>query len=283
MPGAGSRRDNFSVKTRRQIEKKSGYHCSNPACRRKLIGPSEDFEKVVYMGTVSHIRAASPGGPRYDPGMTPEERAGEENGLLLCRYCAALVDADELSYPADLLRLWKRQAYQFALDMLSAPAGQAEDPLCWSVVRELVRLCLCSYQTQGRVSKSARFRSYAGILYQLFFESLPPRTDYDEQMELWIQAVDKIASDALEDVPVRRARYDRSFPRRYRYLLEELKTYAFDAGASEGAPWRARGAACCRRPFETRRTAPSDPGRKTRSTGIGRAPGRAGSAGGRSL
>lgn len=231
MPGSENRRDNFSVKTRRQIEKKSGYHCSNPACRRKLIGPSEDFEKVVYMGTVSHIRAASPGGPRYDPGMTPEERAGEENGLLLCRYCAALIDVDEISYPADLLHLWKRQAYQFALDMLSAPAGQAGDPLCWSVVRELVRLCLCSCQTQGQVSKNARFRSYAGILYQLFFESLPLQTDYDEQLKLWIHAVDKIISDVLESASVRCAHYDQSFPRRYRYLMEELGTYAFDAGA----------------------------------------------------
>lgn len=231
MPDSGSRRDNFPAKIRHQIEKKSGYRCSNPACRRMLIGPSEDFKKFIYMGEVSHICAASPGGPRYDPAMTSEERAGEENGVLLCKYCAALVDADERSYPAALLRLWKTQAYQFALDLLTAPADNVENSLCWSVVCELVRLCLCTYQTQGHVLKDARFRSYAGILYRLFFEDLPRETDYDKQMQLWTRAIDKIASDVLESVPVRSAHYDRSFPRRYRYLMEELQTYSFDAGS----------------------------------------------------
>ena len=119
MP-ANSRRDEFPIRIRRQIARKSGYRCSNPACRRMLIGPSEDFRKVVFLGIVSHICAAAPGGPRYDPEMTPEERSGEENGLLLCRYCAALVDADDRAYPAHLLRVWKRQACQFALEQLSA-------------------------------------------------------------------------------------------------------------------------------------------------------------------
>ena len=89
------KRDDFSVKVKHLIEKKSAYRCSNPACRRMTIGPSEDFKKIQYLGVVSHICAAAPGGPRYDPAMSPEERAGEENGLLLCRYCAALIDTDE--------------------------------------------------------------------------------------------------------------------------------------------------------------------------------------------
>lgn len=229
MPAPGRKRDDFPAKIRHQIEKKSGYRCSNPACRKMLIGPSEDFKKSIYMGTVSHICAAAPGGPRYDPAMSSEDRAGEENGLLLCRYCAALVDADETSYPVDLLRLWKRQAYQFAMNMLAAPADHTEDTLCWSVVRELVRVCLCAYQTQGRVSEGARFRSYAGTLYQLFFETLPRETNYDKQMQLWLCAIKKITFDALESAAVRSAHHDGSFLHRYRYLMEELQTYSFDA------------------------------------------------------
>ena len=230
MP-ANSRRDEFPIRIRRQIARKSGYRCSNPACRRMLIGPSEDFRKVVFLGIVSHICAAAPGGPRYDPEMTPEERSGEENGLLLCRYCAALVDADDRAYPAHLLRVWKRQACQFALEQLSAPADGAGDSLCWSVVQELVRLCLCSEQTQGRVSGDARFRSYAGILYRLFFEELPREHGYDGQLRLWRDAIEKISADALEPAPFRVSSHNRSFPRRYRYLMEELETYSFDPAA----------------------------------------------------
>ena len=229
MSASGSRRDNFPAKIRHQIEKKSGYRCSNPACRKMLIGPSEDFKEITYLGIVSHICAASPGGPRYDPSMTPEERADEENGLLLCRYCAALVDVDERSYSVDLLRSWKMQAYQSALNMLMAPASPPEDPLCWSVIRNLVHVCLCTYQTQGTVSKDARFRSYAGILYQLFFVALPSETNYDQQVTLWLLAIDKIALDVLESVPFRVSHHDRSFLRRYQYLMEELQTYSFDA------------------------------------------------------
>ena len=224
---AKQNRDNFPAGIRHQIEKKSGYRCSNPACRKMLIGPSRDFQKVVYMGTVAHICAAAPGGPRYDPSMTAEARGGEENGLLLCRYCAALVDTDEVSYPADLLRLWKKQAYQFALDLLEAPADPVQDSLCWSVVRELVRVCLCTYQTQGQIAKDARYRSYAGILYHLFFESLPQESNYDAQNKLWSAAIENIATDALQSTRVRVSHHDRSFPRHYRYFMEELRTYSF--------------------------------------------------------
>jgi len=220
-------RDEFSAKTRHQIERKSAFLCSNPSCRRSVIGPSEDFQKVVYMGVVAHICAAAPNGPRYDPAMSAEERGSEENGLLLCRYCASLVDVDEISYPAELLRLWKRQAYQQALERLSTPGDNGQDTRCWQTVRELVRVCLCTYQTQGQVSKDARFRSYAGILYRLFFQELPQETDFDAQNGLWTKAVESIAHDVLVSVRVRTAHHNRSFPTRYRYLMEELQTYHF--------------------------------------------------------
>lgn len=220
-------RDDFPTWVRREIQGKSGYRCSNPACRKMLVGPSEDFKKAVYLGTVAHICAAAPGGPRYDPSMTPEERAGEENGLLLCRHCAALVDIEERTYPTEVLRQWKRQAYKLALGLLAEPANGMEDSRCWLTVKEMVRVCLCLYQTQGCVSKEARFRSYAGILYRLFFEDLPRETDYDRQIVLWREAVEKIVFDGLEDTACRVARYDGSFPRRYRCLMAELQTYAF--------------------------------------------------------
>lgn len=222
-----SKRDDFSLKTRQRIMQKSGYHCSNPECRQLLIGPSKDFKEVIYLGVVAHICAAAPNGPRYDPSMTREERISEENGIFLCRNHATLIDIDVAAYPVELLHQWKRQAYLFAQVSLMPSADDEENQPYWNVVQEMVRICLCTYQTQGTVSKDARLRSYAGILYQLLFETLPQESDYDKQTELWISAINKICMDGLESVHCRVAHYDRSFPRRYRYLMEELGTYSF--------------------------------------------------------
>ena len=219
-------RDDFPAKVRDRIAKMSAYRCSNPACRRMTIGSSQDHSKEAFWGVVSHICAAAPGGPRYDPSMSPEERAGEENGLLLCRYCAALVDADEEAYPPQLLRMWRDAAYRQAAETLTAPADGAADSQCWSVVRRLVRACLCTYQTQGKVSDEANFRSSAGVLYRLLFEALPRAADIDEQLELWSRTVGMVYSDVLEPARCRTSHYDRSFPRRYRILMEEWDTYS---------------------------------------------------------
>ena len=218
-------RDDFPARVRHQIEKKSAYRCATPDCRRVTIGPSEDFRTVRSMGVVAHICAAALGGPRYDPAMTPEERAGEENGLLLCQYCAALVDRDENAYPAHRLRMWKERAYRLGADALAEPADAEEDPRCWAAVRRLVRECLCTYQTQGAVSPEAKFRSYAGILYRLLFEELPG-AKVEEQTELWARAMHEICMDGLEPVRCRRSHYNGSFLFRYRYLMEELHTYS---------------------------------------------------------
>lgn len=189
-----------------------------------LIGPDKVFKKAIYVGVVAHICAAAPNGPRYDSFITPEERSGEGNGILLCREHAAIIDIDEASYPVELLKQWKQMAYKRAQELVDDP----DNHRCWSVVRELVQKCLCTYQTQGTISKGAKFRSYSGILYQLLFEDLPQEPAYDKQMELWVSAIDKIVFDALEPMRCRVSRYDHSFPRHYRYITEELKTYSFD-------------------------------------------------------
>ena len=165
-------RDDFSRKTQIQIMQKRGYRCSYPGCEKVLIGPSKDLKKPVYVGIVAHICAASPRGPRYDPRMTHEERFGEENGILLCREHAALIDIDDRPYPAELLRQWKLMAYKRLQESLAELTTDPTDHRSWSAVRELVRICLCTCQTQGTIVKGARFRSYSGILNQLIFEYL---------------------------------------------------------------------------------------------------------------
>ena len=83
-------RDDFSQKTKEDLAKRVGYRCSNPQCRQLTIGANESGDGIISVGEAAHICAASPGGKRYDVNMTSEERASIDNGIWLCRNCAAM-------------------------------------------------------------------------------------------------------------------------------------------------------------------------------------------------
>lgn len=55
-------------------------------------------------GAPVHINAASPGGPRYDPQQTDDERESVNNLLLLCYEHHRIIDADPDMFSADFLR-----------------------------------------------------------------------------------------------------------------------------------------------------------------------------------
>jgi SEC-C motif len=71
-------------------------------------------DKRCEQGGAAHIRAASPGGPRYDPNMLPTERSGIANGIWLCRSCADLVDTDPNRFTVEILQRWKERAEERA-------------------------------------------------------------------------------------------------------------------------------------------------------------------------
>ena len=54
-------------------------------------------------GDICHIRAASRGGPRYDPNQTPNQRHAFENLILLCKVHHQIVDHDLATFTVDLL------------------------------------------------------------------------------------------------------------------------------------------------------------------------------------
>ncbi len=70
-------RDDFSPVTARILAARIVFRCSNPNCLLLTIGPDETEEKTVSIGVAAHICAASPGGPRYDPKMTPDENRSQ--------------------------------------------------------------------------------------------------------------------------------------------------------------------------------------------------------------
>jgi hypothetical protein len=108
--GQSAMRDDFSPAMKEVLAKRVGFRCSNPACRQLTSGPQVDVTKAVNVGVASHITAASPGGPRYDASLTPDERSHPNNGVWLCQKCGKLVDNDAIRYTQPLLREWKSRA-----------------------------------------------------------------------------------------------------------------------------------------------------------------------------
>lgn len=107
-------RDEFSKQTLDSMAKRVGVRCSNPSCRKLTTGPRIESHLIVNIGVAAHITAASRGGPRFDVGMSPEQRQSPENGIWLCQNCAKLVDNDCQRYTVGLLQTWKQRAEESA-------------------------------------------------------------------------------------------------------------------------------------------------------------------------
>ena len=112
----------FSEATIEVLAKRVGYLCSRASCRRPTVGPHSSESKATLVGEAAHVCAASPGGPRYDPSMTHDERRSPDNGIWLCANCATEVDKDPARFPVSLLRQWKADAEDEALKLLENPS-----------------------------------------------------------------------------------------------------------------------------------------------------------------
>jgi hypothetical protein len=115
--------DDFPERLKRDLAARVGNLCSYPGCRASTSGPQDDPAKAVNVGVAAHITAASPGGPRYDPDLLPEERSGPENGIWLCQNHAKLIDNDPAQFGVDLLKKWKKDAEAEANDRIGKPAA----------------------------------------------------------------------------------------------------------------------------------------------------------------
>jgi hypothetical protein len=123
-------RDDFPRATIEVLAKRVGQRCSNPTCRKATSGPHSEPSKSVLVGVAAHITAASPGGPRYDPTLSSDDRRDIGNGIWLCQSCAKLVDDDVARYTAGLLLRWRQEAETEALRQIeSAPCGTSPSDL----------------------------------------------------------------------------------------------------------------------------------------------------------
>ncbi len=114
-------RDDFPLRVKELLAKRVGNRCSNPGCRKLTSGPQTDPQRAINIGIAAHVTAASPGGARYDPTLSPEQRGSVHNGIWLCQTCGKLIDSDELRYSVELLQEWKVRAESAALHELENP------------------------------------------------------------------------------------------------------------------------------------------------------------------
>lgn len=76
--------------------------CAFPGCDHRILS-----EQGIYIAELCHIHAAEPGGQRYNPAQSDEERRAPENLLFLCHQHHKETD-DVARYPAERLREIKR-------------------------------------------------------------------------------------------------------------------------------------------------------------------------------
>jgi tetratricopeptide (TPR) repeat protein len=118
-------RDDFTEPVKRESAFRAGHSCSNPDCRARTSGPQSGEDGTLNLGEAAHISAASPGGPRFDPALSPDERSSLKNSIWLCRICARRIDADPNAYPTELLREWKRKGESLASNEIGRPREPA--------------------------------------------------------------------------------------------------------------------------------------------------------------
>lgn len=129
-----------------------GGICSNPSCEAPTFGP-KGADKAFHTGHAAHICAAAPGGPRYEEGMSREERRGFDNGIWLCGGCSPKIDGDFSTYPKQTLHTWKAEAEE------QARRAQGFRPVT-NGLQDLLKQAL-SVQTQKSLSTSVSEALYS--------------------------------------------------------------------------------------------------------------------------
>jgi hypothetical protein len=163
-------RDEFTMPVRRVIAGRAGWRCSNPRCRALTEGPKEDPTKSASVGIAAHITAASPGGPRYDPRLTTEQRGSAENGIWLCDTCARRIDGDENHYLTGVLRFWKLDSEEIVERELGRPAESPADlqPLRYSTIG------ICNQCLWWRAHRLHKVLLKDGLHADFGFHEIPP-------------------------------------------------------------------------------------------------------------
>jgi len=111
----------------RALFARSGNRCAFPGCTAHLVN-----ERNLFVGQICHIEAAEPGGQRYNPQQTDDERRDYQNLILMC-YPHHVETNDVEVYTVETL---KRMKEQHERDFLSNPF-KIDEALLYKVTAEM--------------------------------------------------------------------------------------------------------------------------------------------------
>jgi hypothetical protein len=198
-------RDGFLNATKEVLAKRAGQRCSNPDCPVATSGPHDADEKAINLGVAAHITAAAPGGPRYNPNMSAEDRSAITNGIWLCQTCAKLVDSDTARFPEELLIIWKRRHEEFVKTQMVAKV-KPDHSIC----------------APGLLNVSAAHRHWPANGRSCILDF---RVSNQGASDLMINAVEFQVLESLQNMPLGHARYSEL----YDLDISELKEYSSSA------------------------------------------------------
>ena len=81
---------------------KSGRRCAMPTCQRDLITKTPSG-KEMHISNAAHIRPFSDAGPRSSSSNDPATRNLNQNLILVCTICHAIIDKDPQTYTEEKL------------------------------------------------------------------------------------------------------------------------------------------------------------------------------------
>lgn len=98
----------YSQKTLKVLFALSGNQCAHPECKNPVIVPPSKESDALVLNQICHIYALNEDGPRGKVGLTEKELNAPENLILLCPTHHVIIDGQYESYPAVVLKEWKR-------------------------------------------------------------------------------------------------------------------------------------------------------------------------------
>lgn len=126
----------YDAGTRAALFAMANGTCFFPGCPHPVL-TMVGSDPVISVD-IAHIKAATPGGPRFDPNMTNEERAAHPNVILLCTAHHKVVDRDPDTYTVEVLTAWKTEREGPNLNALRGLSGLTEERLA-EMIEDVVR------------------------------------------------------------------------------------------------------------------------------------------------
>jgi hypothetical protein len=138
-----------SVPMQKRLFAVSGNRCAFRNCRQPLV--DELTGKVT--ARICHIKGNKPTSKRYDSSQPEEERQGFDNLILMCPVHHDVVDADDVTFTEDVLRVLKVEHEAKYRDQ-SPPSTRAEELFLANVVVQVsdISIILLANQSGGQIA-----------------------------------------------------------------------------------------------------------------------------------